>query len=354
MHKRLLLLIFMLALMGCNTTQTVVRTTKPTYKKPASKVATTAKKPTQTKPSTSKSTASKSTPSKTTSSKPISAKTSPNKTIPVVVATKKAEEPIKETPSIVEIKKIEEKYEAAKEENKSNANETVYSKTEILEATTRVKVTTAMVLDYIATYKDVAENNMKQYGIPSSIILGQGILESGAGTGPLSVLANNHFGIKCHKDWNGPSIKYDDDEEQECFRKYDQAMESFQDHSQFLINRTWYAPLFQLEKDDYKQWARGLKNAGYATDPKYPEKLIAIIERYQLYQYDAEVLGKPFTPVNFSNQVTPSSNADLYQVSQGDTLYSISKKFNISIDDLKRKNNIQDNALSIGQNIKVK
>ncbi|WP_409024923.1 glucosaminidase domain-containing protein [Flavobacterium sp.] len=255
---------------------------------------------------------------------------------------------------MVEIKKIEEKYEAAKEENKSNANETVYSKTEILEATTRVKVTTAMVLDYIATYKDVAENNMKQYGIPSSIILGQGILESGAGTGPLSVLANNHFGIKCHKDWNGPSIKYDDDEEQECFRKYDQAMESFQDHSQFLINRTWYAPLFQLEKDDYKQWARGLKNAGYATDPKYPEKLIAIIERYQLYQYDAEVLGKPFTPVNFSNQVTPSSNADLYQVSQGDTLYSISKKFNISIDDLKRKNNIQDNALSIGQNIKVK
>ena len=169
----------------------------------------------------------------------------------------------------------------------------------------------------------------------------------------MSILANNHFGIKCHKDWNGPSVKYDDDEAQECFRKYDQSIESFHDHAQFLTNRTWYAPLFKLDKDDYKQWAKGLKKAGYATDPKYPEKLISIIERYQLYQYDTEVLGKPFTPINFSNQqLLPS--ADLYQVSQGDTLYSISKKFNISVDDLKRKNNLQDNTLSIGQNIKVK
>ena len=332
--------------MGCGSSQTVVRTTKPSYRKPPTTVASTSKKPSQTKP-----VASKTTPSKSISSKPVGVKTYPQRTAPVVTTRK--DEPETGTSAI---QKIEEKYEAAKEENKSNANESVYSKSEILEATTRVKVTTAMVLDYIETYKDIAKNNMQQFGIPASIILGQGILESGAGTGPLSVLANNHFGIKCHKDWNGPSIKYDDDEEQECFRKYEQSIESFNDPAQFLLGRRWYAPLFQLEKDDYKAWARGLKNAGYATDPKYPDKLIAIIERYQLYQFDAEVMGKPFTPVNFSSQITPSlsSSANLYQVSQGDTLYSISKKFNISIDDLKQKNNIQDNALSIGQNIKVK
>lgn len=353
MYKRILLLVFLLLLAACNSTQTVVRTTKPTYRKPAPKVATTTKKPAPAKPlpkktTPSKTTVSKNSPTPSKSAKPVAAKTNP-----VVVTTKKEEEPIKQSNTTTELQKIEEKYEAAKEENKSTGNAEVYSKNEILEATTRVKVTTAMVFDYIATYREIAKSNMRQFGIPSSIILGQGILESGAGTGPLSILANNHFGIKCHKDWNGPSIRYDDDEAQECFRKYDQSMESFQDHSQFLLGRKWYEPLFQLEKDDYKQWARGLKNAGYATDPKYPEKLIAIIERYQLYQYDAEVLGKPFTPVNFSNQQLAPS-ADLYQVSQGDTLYSISKKFNISVDELKRMNNIQDNAISIGQNIKVK
>lgn len=252
-----------------------------------------------------------------------------------------------------EKKATEGNYESAKENDKSTKNQTVYSKTEILEATTRVKVTKAMVLDYIATYKEVAKNNMRKYGIPSSIILGQGILESGAGTGPLSVLANNHFGIKCHKDWTGPSVKYDDDEAQECFRKYDKSMESYEDHAVFLLNRPWYRSLFELEKDDYKLWARGLKNAGYATDPKYPDKLIAIIERYQLNQYDAEVLGKDFV-VKVSNEKPVSFNSELYQVVPGDTLYSISKKFNISVEDLKRYNDIRDNALSIGQNLKVK
>ena len=171
---------------------------------------------------------------------------------------------------------------------------TAEPKTEILEATTRVKVTTEMVLAYIDSYKAIAKNNMVQYGIPSSICLGQGILESGAGTGPLSAIANNHFGIKCHQDWNGPSVKYDDDAAQECFRKYNQASESYNDHALFLKSRKWYDPLFKLEKDDYKGWAKGLKAAGYATDPKYPEKLIGIIERYHLDQYDAEVLGKEF------------------------------------------------------------
>ena len=222
------------------------------------------------------------------------------------------------------------------------------SKTEILEATTRVKVTTEIVLAYISQYKEIAKNNMKQFGIPSSICLGQGILESGAGTGPLSSLANNHFGIKCHQDWTGASVKYDDDSAQECFRKYNQASESYNDHALFLKGRKWYNPLFKLDKGDYKSWAKGLKAAGYATDPKYPEKLIAIIERYHLDQYDAEVLGLEY--VANSTPLGSSKNKE-YQVSKGDTLYSISNKFNVSIDDLKKKNNISDNALSIGQNL---
>lgn len=252
-------------------------------------------------------------------------------------------------------KSAEKIYEAAKESDKSSANVSVYSKSEILEATTRVKVTTAMVLDYIDAYKGIAKSNMKQYGIPASIIIAQGILESGAGTGPLSVLANNHFGIKCHKEWTGPSVKYDDDSEQECFRKYDQPSESYADHSLFLTSRSRYESLFLLDKDDYKKWAKGLKDAGYATDPKYPEKLIGIIERYQLNKYDSEVLGTPFVPIvtaPANDQV--ASNPDLYQVNQGDTLYSISKKFNISIDDLIKKNQIQNNAISIGQSLIIK
>ena len=229
--------------------------------------------------------------------------------------------------------------------NLTDTIKTTEPKTEILEATTRVKVTTEMVLAYINLYKEIAKNNMVQYGIPTSICLGQGILESGAGTGTLSAIANNHFGIKCHQDWNGPSVKHDDDAAQECFRKYNQASESYNDHALFLKNRKWYQPLFKLEKDDYKGWAKGLKAAGYATDPKYPEKLIAIIERYHLDQYDAEVLGKEYVaPV-----AQPVLKKKEYEVIKGDTMYSISKKFNISIDDLKSKNNISDNTISLGQ-----
>ncbi|RTY90246.1 glucosaminidase domain-containing protein [Flavobacterium sp. GT3R68] len=229
--------------------------------------------------------------------------------------------------------------------------EPIIVKQEVLEATTRVKVTKEIVLAYINKFKEVAKSNMTQYGIPSSIILAQGILESGAGTGPLSIEGNNHFGIKCHKEWNGKTIKHDDDSAQECFRKYDQPMESYKDHALFLTSRPWYAGLFKLNKDDYKGWAKGLRSAGYATDPKYPEKLIGIIERYQLGQYDAEVLGHNYTSMASINLV--ASNAAEYQVAQGDTLYSISKKFNLTIEELKRKNNMSDNAISIGQNLRV-
>ncbi len=224
----------------------------------------------------------------------------------------------------------------------------------VLEATTRVKVTTQMVLAYIEKYKEVAKDNMVKTGIPSSITLGQAILESGAGTGPLSAQANNHFGIKCHKEWTGESIRYTDDAENECFRKYSDPADSFRDHSYFLTLRPRYSSLFQLGNDDYVAWARGLKAAGYATDPKYPEKLIGLIERYQLGKYDAEVLQKEYNPIVNSQPIAYDSKTEVYTVVKGDTLYSISKKFNISIEELKKKNNLTDTTLSLGQSLLVK
>lgn len=235
---------------------------------------------------------------------------------------------------------------------------------EILEATTRVKVTTALVLEYIARYEKIAKEDMIQYGIPASITLGQGILESGAGTGPLSAQANNHFGIKCHLEWNGPSVKYDDDEADECFRKYTNPEESYRDHSMFLTSRTRYSNLFKLDKDDYKGWSKGLKAAGYATDPLYPSKLISLIERYDLQKYDAEVLGQNYSSSkrdsivtqknNLYGSVTSISDETRHQVVKGDTLYSLSKRYNISVEEIKRKNDISDNGIAIGQNLIIK
>ncbi|MBU3681387.1 MAG: LysM peptidoglycan-binding domain-containing protein [Flavobacterium sp.] len=270
---------------------------------------------------------------------------------------KHADKPSKPVVKAATSEAIEKRYEAAIEQNKSTENSTVVSKSEILEATTRVKVTTEMVLAYIDQYDEIAKSNMIQYGIPASIILGQGILESGAGTGPLSVLANNHFGIKCHKEWTGPSVKYDDDAAQECFRKYEHSNQSYQDHSLFLTSRPRYKGLFALEKGDYKQWAIGLKAAGYATDPKYTEKLTGIIERYQLQRFDAEVLGVDYVPTNLTttttNALAQTSSASTYTVMPGDTLYSISKKFNLSVDELRAKNGLADNTLSIGQTLLI-
>jgi flagellum-specific peptidoglycan hydrolase FlgJ len=213
------------------------------------------------------------------------------------------------------------------------------------------------VNDYIANYKDVAMSNMKYYGIPASIILAQGILESGAGRGTLAMTANNHFGIKCHNDWNGETILQDDDVAQECFRKYNDPAESFKDHATFLTGRNRYASLFELPKDDYEAWAKGLRLAGYATDPNYPDKLISYIERYELYQYDSLVLGKKFTLNKKKMEVTAiadSSTQGEYEVQKGDTLFSIAKKFNLSLEDIKQKNNMLDNALYVGQKLRIK
>jgi len=140
--------------------------------------------------------------------------------------------------------------------------------------------------EYIMTYKETAMEKMEEYGIPASITLAQGILESGSGNSELARKANNHFGIKCHKGWTGKTFHTDDDAKDECFRKYKSADESYRDHSIFLTTRDRYADLFKLEVTDYKGWARGLKRAGYATNPKYPQLLIRIIEENMLFEFD--------------------------------------------------------------------
>lgn len=230
--------------------------------------------------------------------------------------------------------------------------------TEVIESTSKTVVYSDVVNGYVGKYKDVAMSNMKAYGIPASIILAQGILESGAGKGDLALSANNHFGIKCHADWTGESVRHDDDSDQECFRKYKDPSESYKDHALFLTSRSRYSNLFTLPKGDYEAWARGLRAAGYATDPRYPEKLISYIERYNLHQYDSQVLGTNYVPIENNKTIAISSNAQnsgsgFYEVQKGDTLYSISKKFSISVDDLKQKNELSDNALSIGQKLRV-
>ncbi|OYU81630.1 MAG: hemagglutinin [Flavobacterium sp. BFFFF1] len=236
-----------------------------------------------------------------------------------------------------------------------SSQQTPTRKSEVIESTSKTVVYTEVVNGYVSQFKDIAMGNMKTYGIPASIILAQGILESGAGKGDLALSANNHFGIKCHNDWTGETVRHDDDSDQECFRKYKDPSESYRDHALFLTTRTRYSALFKLPKGDYEAWARGLRAAGYATDPKYPEKLIGYIERYNLHQYDSQVLGTEYVPFEGQPVAVSNSgaNAGTYEVQKGDTLYSISKKFNITVDQLRQKNNLADNSLSIGQKLIV-
>ena len=144
--------------------------------------------------------------------------------------------------------------------------------------------------EYIATYRDIAIEEMRRNGIPASIKLAQGILESGFGNSELARVANNHFGIKCNG-WTGRTILQDDDRRNECFRAYDDPFQSYRDHSQFLRTRPWYAPLFDLDPTDYKAWAYGLRRAGYATNPRYAQLLIGVIEENNLTQYDQIALS---------------------------------------------------------------
>lgn len=211
---------------------------------------------------------------------------------------------------------------------------------------------------YIYMYKAIAMEEMGTYGIPASITLAQGILESGSGKSELARKSNNHFGIKCH-DWKGDRVYHDDDLLQECFRKYKNPNYSFRDHSLFLKHRSRYGKLFKLPIDDYQGWSYGLKAAGYATDPSYPKKLIGIIERYDLHQYDDEVLEKlnrgqeekmEEKLADVDNEI---ANTQTYVVQKGDTLYSISKKFGLSVESLKKQNGLSENDISIGQELIV-
>ncbi|MCL2246816.1 MAG: glycosyltransferase [Lentimicrobiaceae bacterium] len=142
------------------------------------------------------------------------------------------------------------------------------------------------IYNYIEAYKGIAIKKMVEYKIPASITLAQGVFESACGTSRLATAGNNHFGIKCHKEWQGDTIRHDDDEWQECFRKYAAVEESYNDHSQFLITRPRYAKLFTLDVMDYKEWARELKTAGYATNPQYADRLISLIERFDIARQD--------------------------------------------------------------------
>jgi len=204
--------------------------------------------------------------------------------------------------------------------------------------------------DYIETFSEVAQLEMYVYGIPASITLAQGLLESGFGKGALAKKTNNHFGIKCHTGWEGDYAFHDDDEKGECFRKYNHPMSSFRDHSIFLSTRSRYAFLFNYSKTDYKKWAYGLRKSGYATDKRYPQKLIYLIEKHQLYTYDTEIseVGYRKNPV-----VATETNA-VHIVKKGETLYALARKYYISVDQLMQMNNLKSSNLSIGQKLRIK
>lgn len=194
--------------------------------------------------------------------------------------------------------------------------------------------------DYIKKYRDIAVDEMKHYRIPASITLAQGLLESGAGRGTLARKSNNHFGIKCGGSWDGPSVRHDDDAANECFRAYRHAKESYRDHSKFLRSGARYAFLFKLPITDYRGWSKGLKKAGYATDPQYANRLINIIELYDLDKYDKK--GGLEWMKEFPNPHQPYlANDLLYIVARpGDTFKQLGKEFDISRKKLRKYNEL--------------
>lgn len=250
--------------------------------------------------------------------------------------------------------------------------------------------TTYTTLSYIEAFKDVAIEEMNACGIPASITLAQGILESGSGNGSLAKYANNHFGIKCTSDWKGKAYYKDDDQNNDCFRVYADAKESYKDHSTFL-KRKRYSFLFELDKNDYKNWAQGLKTAGYATNPKYPELLINVIEKYSLFQYDQPeterekinredrvfteinanipLENKKFTPVAIAPKDPPKETQEKdtkketqestvpkethYTVKPGDTLFKIAQLYKLTVDELKALNKLTDTTIKVGQKLLV-
>ncbi len=234
--------------------------------------------------------------------------------------------------------------------------------------------------EYIEKYKDLAIKEMKRSGVPASITLAQGMLESNNGNSRLAIKANNHFGIKCHSSWTGKKIYEDDDKKQECFRKYKSVLDSYKDHSDFLKNGRRYAFLFKLKPTDYKGWARGLKKAGYATNPKYPALLIKIIEDNDLHKYDKGIKHKSevvtdnnkhkrnknsrnrkhkgqhladvdnYTVNIFRREVMLNNRIKYIKVKKGDTFMKIAKEFDMMAGQLYRYNDLDKNySLKEGQ-----
>jgi flagellum-specific peptidoglycan hydrolase FlgJ len=216
---------------------------------------------------------------------------------------------------------------------------------------------------YIDRFKNIAISEMNGSGIPASITLAQGILESASGNSRLAKEANNHFGIKCTTEWKGETIFQDDDNKDDCFRVYRSPEESFRDHTEFL-KRKRYAPLFELDKNDYRGWANGLKTAGYATNPRYAELLISLVERYDLSRFDRienerektlreDKVMKEITlniPTEKKQETIKSPVImKIYEVRSGDTLTSVSKQFTISVADLKALNGLENVNLFPGQ-----
>lgn len=220
-------------------------------------------------------------------------------------------------------------------------------------------------LAYIERYKGIAIEEMNRYGIPASIKLAQALLESGNGNSYLAVNANNHFGIKCGGSWTGKSVTRPDDAVNDCFRVYNDPEQSFKDHSQFLLRKR-YENLFTLKKDDYKGWARGLKQAGYATNPRYPELLIDLIERYNLQQYDVaerpvEVIARAerveemieektiAEPAEQKEEIKKPVAMQIYEVRASDTLTNIANRFQTTVSRLKEINGLTGDSVYVGQ-----
>lgn len=190
--------------------------------------------------------------------------------------------------------------------------------------------------EYVSVYEKIAIQQMNQYKIPASITMAQGILESGSGNSTLAKTANNHFGIKCHTDWKGEKVYLDDDTKNECFRSYSKVEDSYIDHSMFLTTRKRYESLFSLSIADYKAWSHGLKAAGYATNPKYAEELIKLIEELELYKLDGSSIAPVSTnqPALFSVKKNHENNVDYIVTKKGDSFYQIAKRYGLTLSQL--------------------
>lgn len=202
--------------------------------------------------------------------------------------------------------------------------------------------------DYIDTYKDIAVDHMKKYKIPASITLAQGLLESGAGRSSLTQSSNNHFGIKCHNDWKGQKVYKADDGPNDCFRKYKKAEDSFDDHSRFLVEKPRYKSLFSLKITDYQGWAKGLQQCGYATDKAYANKLIKLIEDYELFLHDKKGVSKEtkkkeedrFIKQEYKHTPYKTHNLIYVRAQDGDSFEDIAIEFGFKVKDLYKFNEV--------------